>query len=82
MSNTPLLEVSNVTKQFGGLAAVGGVSLKVRKGEIMGIIGPNGAGKTTLFNLISGHLDVTAGKVLVNGKDVTSSGQLLEQIVV
>ena len=67
MSNTPLLEVSNVTKQFGGLAAVGGVSLKVRKGEIMGIIGPNGAGKTTLFNLISGHLDVTAGKVLVNG---------------
>ena len=74
MSDTPLLEVSNVTKQFGGLAAVGGVSLKVRKGEIMGIIGPNGAGKTTLFNLISGHLDVTAGKVLVNGKDVTGVG--------
>jgi len=74
MSTTPLLEVSNATKQFGGLAAVGGVSLQVRKGEIMGIIGPNGAGKTTLFNLISGHLDVTAGKIAINGEDVTNVG--------
>jgi branched-chain amino acid transport system ATP-binding protein len=74
MSTTPLLEVSNATKQFGGLAAVGGVSLKVRTGEIMGIIGPNGAGKTTLFNLISGHLDVTAGKIAINGEDVTNTG--------
>ena len=74
MINAPLLEVSNVTKQFGGLAAVGGVSLKVRKGEILGIIGPNGAGKTTLFNLISGHLDVTAGKVEIKGEDVTNVG--------
>ncbi len=74
MTTAPLLEVSNVTKQFGGLAAVGGVSLKVKQGEIMGIIGPNGAGKTTLFNLISGHLISTSGKVEIKGEDVTNVG--------
>lgn len=74
MNTSPLLEVSNVTKYFGGLAAVGGVSLKVNQGEIMGIIGPNGAGKTTLFNLISGHLNVTAGQVSIKGEDVTNTG--------
>ena len=72
MNTSPLLEVSNVTKYFGGLAAVGGVSLKVNQGEIMGIIGPNGAGKTTLFNLISGHLNVTAGQVSIKGEEVTN----------
>lgn len=74
MTNTPLLEISNVTKQFGGLTAVGGVSFKINSGEIMGIIGPNGAGKTTLFNLISGHLAVTSGNISIKGEDVTSIG--------
>ena len=74
MSATPLLEVTDVKKQFGGLAAVGGVSLKVNQGQILGIIGPNGAGKTTLFNLISGHLNVSAGKIAIKGEDVTQSG--------
>lgn len=52
-----LLEVKNLSKHFGGLTAVGDVSMKLHKGELIGLIGPNGAGKTTLFNLLTGVLD-------------------------
>jgi ABC-2 type transport system ATP-binding protein len=75
MSTAPLLEVSNVTKQFGGLAAVGGVSLKVRRGEIMGIIGPNGAGKTTLISVLAGLCRATSGQASVCGHDVVTDYQ-------
>lgn len=51
-----LLILESVTKRFGGLTALNGVSFRVKQGEILGVIGPNGAGKTTLFNLISGFL--------------------------
>ena len=51
-----ILEINNLSKYFGGLAAVSDCSLKVKKGSITGIIGPNGSGKTTLFNLIAGNL--------------------------
>ena len=50
-----ILEINNLSKYFGGLAAVSGCSLKVKKGTITGIIGPNGSGKTSLFNLIAGN---------------------------
>ena len=66
-----LLEVNNLTKRFGGLTAVSDVSFSVEKGEIFGIIGPNGAGKTTLFNVIAGHYKPTAGKVGLNGADIS-----------
>jgi branched-chain amino acid transport system ATP-binding protein len=66
-----LLEVRNVTKAFGSLVAVNGVSLNVSPGELRAIIGPNGAGKTTFFNLISGYTSPTAGQVVFDGKDVT-----------
>ena len=59
-----LLELREITKYFGGLAAVDKLSLNIEKGEILGLIGPNGAGKTTVFNLISGLLPPTSGKVI------------------
>ena len=51
-----ILQIENLSKYFGGLAAVSDCSLKIKKGSITGIIGPNGSGKTTLFNLIAGNL--------------------------
>jgi branched-chain amino acid transport system ATP-binding protein len=69
--NDYLLEVENVTKAFKGLLAVDGYSLRLRPGEILGIIGPNGAGKTTVFNLLTGYLRPSQGKIHFLGQDVT-----------
>jgi branched-chain amino acid transport system ATP-binding protein len=66
-----LLRVENVTKRFGSLIAVGGVSLVVEPGELRAVIGPNGAGKTTFFNLISGFLTPSSGRIIFDGEDVT-----------
>ncbi|GAU80457.1 ABC transporter ATP-binding protein [Bosea sp. BIWAKO-01] len=68
---SPVLEVSNIHKAFGGIKAVNGVSFSVKEGEILGIIGPNGCGKSTLFNCILGQLDPTEGSVRLDGKEVT-----------
>jgi branched-chain amino acid transport system ATP-binding protein len=68
---TPVLEMQNVTKRFGGLRAVKSVSLSMNAGEILFIIGPNGAGKTTVFNLISGFLHPNEGTILFQGKDIS-----------
>ena len=64
----PLLEVHNLTKAFGGLYAVRGVSFSVNRGEVLSIIGPNGAGKTTVFNLISGFYSPTEGEIRFKGE--------------
>lgn len=66
-----LLELSGVTRQFGGLRAVAGVDLSVARGEVIGLIGPNGAGKTTLVNVITGVHSANAGRVRFNGRDIT-----------
>jgi branched-chain amino acid transport system ATP-binding protein len=68
---SPALVLENVSRQFGGLRAVDGVSLTVGAGERHALIGPNGAGKTTLFNVISGELVPTAGRIALFGADVT-----------
>ncbi len=68
----PLLELKALSKSFGGLQAVRGVSLTIMPGERKAIIGPNGAGKTTLFNLISGIFPASSGQVLLFGRDITS----------
>ena len=66
-----LLQVQNVSRHFGSLIAVKDVSLTVEPGELRAVIGPNGAGKTTFFNLISGFFPPTAGRILLDGRDIT-----------
>ncbi|GAC1593736.1 MAG: hypothetical protein NVS3B21_15070 [Acidimicrobiales bacterium] len=66
------LETSDLSVSFGGIKAVDGVDLYIRQGEILGIIGPNGAGKTTVFDLVSGFLTPTAGRIRLQGTDVTA----------
>ena len=70
-SNTNILQIDNLSKYFGGLAAVSDCSLKIKKGSITGIIGPNGSGKTTLFNLIAGNLKASKGTVMFNNENIT-----------
>jgi branched-chain amino acid transport system ATP-binding protein len=67
----PALEVTGLTRSFGGVRAVDDVSFAVAPGEVLGIIGPNGAGKTTVFELISGFLPAEGGRVVLGGRDVT-----------
>jgi branched-chain amino acid transport system ATP-binding protein len=67
----PILEVKNITRNFGGLVAVNNVSFDVPKDEIFGLIGPNGAGKTTLFNLITGFIPPSSGNLLYRNQDIS-----------
>jgi ABC-type branched-subunit amino acid transport system ATPase component len=67
-----ILVTENLTKTFGALRAVNEVSLKVKRGSVLGVIGPNGAGKTTLFNTITGFYPADGGKVILNGQNITS----------
>jgi branched-chain amino acid transport system ATP-binding protein len=70
-SERPVLEVRELTRRFGGLAAVDGFSFSVWPGTVHGLIGPNGAGKTTTFNLISGFCPPTSGRITYSGQDVS-----------
>jgi branched-chain amino acid transport system ATP-binding protein len=67
----PLLEVRKITKRFGGLVAIDELDFTIEGGEIVGLIGPNGAGKTTLFNVLSGFLSPTRGRVFFDRVDIT-----------
>lgn len=69
---TPILQIKNITKRYGGLTAVSDVSFDVKQGEILSVIGPNGAGKSTLFKLISSFVPATSGEVLFNGTRISS----------
>jgi branched-chain amino acid transport system ATP-binding protein len=73
-SKPPILEVTGLTKRFGGITAVDDVSFALAHGEILGLIGPNGAGKTTIFDLISGLLSLDTGRISLLGRDVTGWG--------
>ena len=68
-----LLESQNLSVHFGDPAAVKGVTFGIEPGERLALIGPNGAGKTTLFNLLTGQLKPSAGKVVFKGKDITDA---------
>ena len=67
-AHAPILSVTNISKQFGGIKAVNGVSFDVQRGEILGLIGPNGSGKSTLFNCILGQLKPTEGHCRIQGR--------------
>ncbi len=73
MEPAPRLEIRSLSRRFGGLSALQDVSLRVEAGTIVGLIGPNGAGKTTLVNLVTGHDRPSAGRVLVDGRDLTGA---------
>ena len=68
---TALLEIADVSRNFGGLRAISHVSLNLQAGEVVGLIGPNGAGKTTLFNCISGLVPADSGRVVFDGHEIT-----------
>jgi len=68
-----LLETRNLSKSFGALTAVNGVSLGIEAGTLHSIIGPNGAGKTTLFNLLTGTFPATSGRIVFDGRDITGT---------
>src|ERR1700741_2889196 len=68
-----LLETHDLSKSFGALAAVNGVNLRIEAGTLHSIIGPNGAGKTTLFNLLTGTFPPTAGRIVLDGKEITGT---------
>jgi branched-chain amino acid transport system ATP-binding protein len=72
MNDDMILETEDLTKEFAGFTAVGGVDLKVRRGTIHALIGPNGAGKTTCFNLLTKFLSPTRGRILFKGQDITA----------
>src|SRR5437762_11931369 len=67
----PILRLDSVSKRFGGLSVVEDLSFSVRAGTRTALIGPNGAGKTTVFNLITGVFPVDAGRILLDGTDIT-----------
>jgi len=71
MSSVPLLKVSDVSKSYGAIRAVAGVSFEVLPGEIFGVIGPNGSGKTTLFNSVLGQIAPDTGRIELQGRDIT-----------
>ena len=74
IGSSPLLQVRDVVKEFGGVRAVDHCSLEVYDGAITGLIGPNGAGKTTLFNLVSGALSPTSGRIYFGGRRIDGMG--------
>lgn len=67
----PILQINNLTKRFGGVSAVSGVTLDVQPQETLAIIGPNGAGKTTFYNMLSGRMVPTEGSIVLDGTDIT-----------
>ena len=70
MADTPILEVQQLSKNFGGVTAVSGISFTLAPGEFVGVIGPNGSGKTTLVNLITGFVKPSSGSVAYRGKPI------------
>lgn len=81
MTTDTLIEVKDVTKNYGEVKAVRGVSFSVKQGEVFGILGPNGAGKTTTLEMMEGLRDITSGSVMIDGLDVAHNVQKVKSII-
>ena len=66
-----MLELKNIVKKYGNNVILDDISLQIKKGEIVSILGPSGSGKTTLLNLILGITDISSGKIIYDGEDIT-----------
>ena len=77
-----MLNIKNISKNFGGIKAVDNVSVQIQEGSITGLIGPNGAGKTTLFNIICGSLKPSNGTITFKEKDITLEKLSLDQNII
>ena len=73
MASGTIIEATGLTRAFGGLVAIDDYRLRLAEGDLVGLIGPNGAGKTTAFNLLTGVLKPSAGRVRVRGRDLTGA---------
>jgi len=76
-----MIEIKNLTKKYGNITAVNDISFTVNKNEILGFLGPNGAGKSTTMNMIVGYLPITSGKILVDGKDITTNSNEVKKMI-
>jgi branched-chain amino acid transport system ATP-binding protein len=74
--SAPVLKVTDLKKSYGAIKAVNGVSFEVMPGEIFGVIGPNGSGKTTMFNSVLGQITPDAGRIQLNGRDITGASPM------
>jgi branched-chain amino acid transport system ATP-binding protein len=75
MNATPLMQATGLTRRFGGLVAVDGVSIDLHRGQVHAVIGTNGAGKSTLINLLSGEIPLSSGEIRLAGQDITTLSQ-------
>src|SRR5437773_7600534 len=79
--SSPILKAEALTKEYGAHVALDHLDLTVHRGEVFGYIGPNGAGKTTTFRILSGLLDPTSGRALIDGQDVTGNKDRIKQLI-
>ena len=75
-----VLQLDNITMQFGGVVAVNNLSMEVNEGEIVALIGPNGAGKSTTMNIMTGYLGATEGEVLINGHNILEEPEAAKKL--
>ena len=68
-----MIQVKNVTKQYGDFIAIDNISFHIKQGEIVGLLGPNGAGKSTTMNMITGFIEPTKGEISIGGYDITKN---------
>ena len=75
-----MIQVENITKRYGNFTAVDGISFDIDEGEIVGFLGPNGAGKSTTMNMITGFIEPSEGRIIVDGYDISKKPKKAKRI--